>query len=246
MRDKNFYDYGFFKEYAEAKAANNNAKVIQMQHKCYNQYLELAHKKKWDLVKRLQKTYATQDDISEMTSNYEQDIYPELIKAMDNINLNVVPNKTKKNGQQAWTFYFPYWGYLSTYNRDVVAHYIKQRKNELNTDFQIANEDNKVADLRISNKAALSLESLQTQSPEKLYEQKCEKDAFWKAVETCEKKYFTPIQKEIWDIKKTSDKKVSSKVICSKLNISLASYNKELKAIKSIFAKELTKNDVVF
>lgn len=246
MRDKNFYDYGFFKEYTEAKAANNATKVIQMQHRCYDQYMELAHKMKWDLVKRLQKTYAVQDDINEMTANYEHDVYPELIKAMDCINMNSIPNKTKKNGQNAWQFYYAYWGYLSTYNRDTVAHYIKCSQNEMNTDFQVDCKDDKTTSLSVANKAALNSENLQTQSPEKLYEQKCEKAAFWKAVETCENKYFTPIQKEIWNIKKNTDKKFTSKDICSKLNISPAIYNKEMKTIKSIFASELSKNNIAY
>lgn len=246
MRDKNFYDYGFFKEYTEAKAANDTTKVIQMQHRCYDQYMELAHKMKWDLVKRLQKTYAIQDDINEMTANYEHDVYPELIKAMNCINMNSIPNKTKKNGQNAWQFYYAYWGYLSTYNRDTVSHYIKLHQNEMNTDFQVDCKEDKTTSLSVANKAALSSESLQTQSPEKLYEQKCEKNSFWKAVEICEKKYFTPIQKEIWNIKKNTDKKFSSKDICSKLNISPAVYNKEMKAIKSVFAGELAKNDITF
>lgn len=241
MRDKNFYDYGFFEEYTKAKACGDTKKCVEMQHKCYDQFLDVAHKMKWNLVKRLQKTYATPEEIFDMTSDYEHTVYPELVKAMDCIRMEAIPKKKKKNGQYAWNFYAAYWGYLSTYNRDTVAHYIKKAQNEVNTDFQIAGniDDSASSNLAVSNEAALISEKFQSQSPEKLYEQKCERKAFWKAVDTCVNKRFSSIQKEIWNLKKDSEKRISSKEVCLKLNITQAIYNREMKAIKETFSKEL-------
>ena len=49
---KNFYDYQMAVDYVKAKEQGDNKKIVELQHKTYNQYINLAHKMKWDLVKR--------------------------------------------------------------------------------------------------------------------------------------------------------------------------------------------------
>lgn len=238
------YCYGFFKEYISAKRKKDIEKCTEMEHQCYNQYINLAHKMKWDLIKRLQKTSATQDTILELTSNYESDIYPELIKAMNGVKLNKIPNKKNKKGEYTWNFYAAYWGYLMTFNRDVVSHYIKRNQKESLTDFQITKEEDS-NDFITASKASINNEMIYEQSPDKIYEKKLDKKAFWNTVDICLSKKFTPIQKRIWKLKNKPNK-ISVKDICTKLNISPCVYNKNLKEMKESFNTELKKQtDIV-
>lgn len=241
MIDKNFYCYGFFDAYTQAKKAGNKAACVKMEHQCYEQFMDVAHKMKWDLVKRLQKTSASAEVTYEMTSNYEQDVYPELIKAMNCVKMDAIPNKKNKEGKYTWNFYAAYWGYLATYNRDMVSHYIKRSVNEMQTDF--STRDNKTGDdsfdFTKASKAALISEELQSQSPEKAFIENEDKKAFWKAVDSCVNKKFTPTQAAIWNLHKNATRRVTSKEICSKLNISPTVYRREMRGIKETFNKEL-------
>lgn len=233
---KDFYCYGFFKEYIEAKQNNDIKKCADMQFQCYNQFMGLAHKMKWDLVKRLQKTACSPEVIYEMTSNYENDIYPELIKAMDCVKIEKIPKKKNKKGEYTWNFYAAYWGYLSVYNRDTVAHYIKKNKNEFTTDFRldVNSEDSNVY---IINNAA----QLHSKSPETLLEEKIYRNAFWKAVDSCMNSKFNSIQKSIWNLKERTETRLTTKDICNQLNITPKVYNKEMKSMKEVFKYELSK-----
>ena len=56
---KDFYDYQMAVDYVTAKEKGDTKRVVELQHQTYNQYIDLAHKMKWDLVRRLEKTYFT-------------------------------------------------------------------------------------------------------------------------------------------------------------------------------------------
>lgn len=246
--NKNFYCYGFFDAYTQAKAAGNKQQCIQMEHQCYEQFMDVAHKMKWNLIKRLQKTSASAETIYEMTSNYEQDVYPELIKAMNCVKMDAIPKRKNKEGKYTWNFYAAYWGYLSTYNRDVVAHYIKRNTTELSTDFSSGDGQSNVdaSDFMKATKASLISDELQSQSPEKTYIEEQEKKAFWKAVDTCVNKRFTSTQAAIWNLKKDATKRLTSKDVCSSLHITPKVYSQEMRAMKDIFNKELAKAQEIF
>lgn len=244
MVNKDFYCYGFFKDYVDAKNANDRDKCVAMEHQCYEQFMDVAHKMKWDLVKRLQKTACSPETVYAMTNNYEKDIYPELIKAMNCVKLDKIPQKKNKKGEYTWNFYAAYWGYLATYNRDVVGHYVKQCKNEILTDFKTECEtDGSMIhqDIFASKAAALQMEQLQSKSPENLYEEKLHKDAFWKAVDSCMNNKFNSTQKAIWNLKKDSEVKLSSKDVCKELNITAGTYNREMRSMKETFKSELAR-----
>ena len=245
MVNKDFYCYGFFEDYVNAKKANDTEKCIKMEHQCYEQFMDVAHKMKWDLVKRLQKTACSPETIYAMTNNYEKDVYPELIKAMNCVKLDKIPKKKNKKGEYSWNFYAAYWGYLATYNRDVVGHYVKQCKNEILTDFK-TEVDAGTGDIGSENfmaakVAAMQMEQLQSKSPEHLLEEKLHKKAFWKAVDSCMNEKFNSTQKAIWNLKKDSETRLSSKDVCSKLNITSSAYNREMKSMKEMFNSELAR-----
>ena len=50
---KDFYDYQMAVDYVTAKEKGDTKRVVELQHQTYNQYIDLAHKMKWDLVHRL-------------------------------------------------------------------------------------------------------------------------------------------------------------------------------------------------
>lgn len=239
----NFYDYGMAVEYVNAKKANDVAKIKELQHTTYHQYMNLAHKMKWDLIKRLQQTHLTSSQIYDITESYEHDVYCELVKAMDSIRLEKIPNRTNKQGKRTWTFYAAYWGYLMTYNRDTVHHYIEVNKNEMSVDYNQASSDNNgdANQFLLKNKAALKSEECESRSPERIYEEKLEKQAFWSAVNNCLNKKFNPTQVKIWNIRSTLDKtnRKSIATICKEINISPREYHKEMKGIKETFKREL-------
>lgn len=240
-KESNFYDYGMAVEYTKAKKANDVNKIKELQHKTYNQYIGLAHKMKWDLVKRLQQTHFTSSQIYDITKSYESDVYCELVKAMDSIKLEKIPNKVDKQGKRTWSFYAAYWGYLMVYNRDTTHNLVKISKNEMNVDYSQTNDNTETNQFILKNKAALKYEDLETRSPEKLYEEKLERQAFWKAVDNCLNKKFTPTQVKIWNIRSTLDKEKRMTIndICKEINITPKEYHKEMKSLKETFRSEL-------
>lgn len=244
-RDKNFYDFGMAAEYVNAVKNSDTAKAVEIRNKFYSQYMELAHKMKWDLVKRLQKTYLTTDQIYDITEGYESDIYSELVKAMDSIKLEKIPNKVDKNGKRTWTFYAAYWGYLMTYNRDTTKYWIEKSQNEMSVDYdQSSGESGNQGDATqflAKNKAAMKMEEIETQSPEKLYEEQTQKKVFWQAVDNCLNKRFNATQVKIWNVRAsfTDSKKESVAAICEKLKISPKEYHREMRGIKEIFDNEV-------
>lgn len=244
-RDKNFYDYGMAVEYVTAKNNGDKEKMIELQQKTYTQYMELAHKMKWDFVKRLQKTYLTTDQIYDITEGYESDIYGELVKAMDSIKLEKIPNKVDKNGKRTWTFYAAYWGYLMTYNRDETKRWIEKSQNEMSVDYDQSSGENgsqgDATQFLAKNKAAMKMEEIETQSPEKLYEEQTQKKVFWQAVDNCLTKRFNATQVKIWNVRAsfTDSKKESVAAICEKLKISPKEYHREMRGIKEIFDNEV-------
>ena len=250
MRDKNFYDYGFFEEYTKAVTDGNIAKKTEMEHKCYEQYLDVAHKMKWDLINRLKKTPASADTIYDMTCRYEEEIYPELIKAMGCVKMNKIPKRMNKKGKYTWSFYAAFWGYLSVYNRDTVAHFIKRETNEIKTDyrteFDTDNNFSKMITFEAAKNASLNSEKLETHSPEKLFEESSKKKAFWHAVDICVNKKFNATQKAIWNLRKDSEKRVPNNVICKTLNIKPSTFNTEIKTMREILDKEILKAENIY
>lgn len=243
-RDKNFYDYGMAVEYVNAKNSNNKSKMIELQQKTYNQYMELTHKMKWDLVRRLQQTFLTTEQIYDITEGYESDVYNELVKAMDSIKLEKIPNKTNKDGKRTWTFYAAYWGYLMTYNRDSTKYWIEKSKNELSVDYSQANSDENIDEASqyiTKNKAALKVDENTVNSPEKIYEDNLDKRIFWDAVNNCLTKRFNATQVNIWKTRAAlvDSKRESVASICNKLKITPKEYHKEMRGIKEIFDKEI-------
>ncbi len=248
-RDKNFYDYGMAEEYVNAKSRGDTAKMVELQRKTYNQYLDLTHKMKWNFVKRLQKTYLTTDQINDIAEGYEGDVYGELIKAMNGIKLEKIPKKVDKNGKRTWTFYAAYWGYLMAYNRDQTKAWIEKSKNEMTIDYdQDSGESGNSGDavqFLARNQAAIKADELTTSSPEKTYFESQQKKAFWSAVDTCLNKRFNATQVRIWNTRAAfvdSGKKESVAQICSKLNITPKEYHREMNSMKAIFDEELNKD----
>ena len=243
---KDFYDYQMAVDYVTAKEKGDKKKIVELQHKTYNQYINLAHKMKWDLVKRLEKTYLTTEQIFDITDSYESDIYSELVKAMDSIKIEKIPAKTNSQGKRTWTFYAAYWGYLMTYNRDFTKKLIEQVKNETLTDYNQpgggSSEHNGDANNYLNqNKAALIVDELVASSPEKIYEEQNEKKIFWKAVDNCLNKRFNATQVKIWNTraKFVDEKHKSVATICKDLNISPKEYHREMRATKELFDTEI-------
>lgn len=247
-RDKNFYDYGMAKEYVNAKNSGNTEKMIELQRKTYLQYIDLAHKMKWDYVKRLQKTYLTSDQIYDITEGYEEDVYGELVKAMNSIKLEKIPAKVDKNGKRTWSFYAAYWGYLMTYNRDQTNAWVKKSMNEVAVDYDQSSGDScnegDAVQFLARNQAAIKMDELTTSSPEKVYFKSQQKKAFWAAVDACLNKRFNTTQVRIWNTRAAfadSGKRESVAQICSKLNISPKEYHCEMHSMKAIFDEELNR-----
>ena len=242
---KDFYDYQMAVDYVTAKEKGDTKRVVELQHQTYNQYMDLAHKMKWDLVHRLEKTYFTTDQIFDITESYETDVYSELIKAMDSIKLEKIPAKTNKQGKRTWTFYAAYWGYLMTYNRDRTKQLIEQSKNEMLTDYNQASGNSDMQGdtnaFLTQNKAALLVDELTTNSPEKVYEEQTEKKIFWTAVNNCLTKRFNATQVKIWNAraKFSEGKRESVTTICKNLEISPKDYHREMRGIKEIFDNEI-------
>lgn len=248
MSHKNdFYDYQMAVDYVTAKEKGDKATMIKLQQETYNQYINLAHKMKWDLVKRLEKTHLTTEQIFDITDSYESDIYSELVKAMDSIKIEKIPAKTNSQGKRTWTFYAAYWGYLMTYNRDFTKKLIEQVKNETLTDYNqpgggSGGDHNGDANNYLNqNKAALVVDELVASSPEKIYEEQNEKKIFWKAVDNCLNKRFNATQVKIWNTraKFVDEKHKSVATICKDLDISPKEYHREMRAIKELFDTEI-------
>ncbi len=243
--NKNFYDFGVAEDYCKAREQGNEKEMRDIEHAFYHQYINLAHKMKWDLIKRLQKTYLTTEQIYDIADGYENDVYTECVKAVQGIKLEKIPAKVNKEGKRTWTFYAAYWGYLMTYNRDLTKYWIEKSQNEMSVDYDQHSGDNgnqsDATQFLVKNKAAMKMEEIESASPEKIYIEKQEKSNFWRAVDNCLNKKFNATQVKIWNTRAsfTDSKKESVVAICRKLDITPKEYHKEMRGIKEIFNNEL-------
>lgn len=237
---KDYYDYGMALRYRKAKRANDISAMSAIQKEVYDQYLNLTHKMKWDLIKRLQKTYLSSENIYELTKNYEYDIYPTLVHAMDSIKVTKIPKRVDKHGKRTWKFYAALWGYLMVYNRDFTKGVINRGKNEISLDNFATSDDNQNS-LSISNKAALYDETLHSKSPENIYDEMIDKKAFWTAVNNCLAKKFNKTQIKLWNMRSkiVEGEKMTISSICNKIHITPKEYKIEMTNLKNIFKNEL-------
>lgn len=235
---KDYYDYDMAVRYVKAKKTSNVEEASKIQKEVYEQYSNLTKKMKWDLIKRLQKTCVSSENIYNLTSHYEYDVYPVLVNALDSIKLNRIPVKKDKNGKRTWKFYAAYWGYLMSYNRDFTHDIITRAKNEISID-DVSDDDSNHS--FIEGKAAIRCEALKSQSPDKIYEDEITKKAFWKAVNNCLTKKFNKTQVNIWKARAeiADGKKKTIKDVCKEIHIELKDYYREMRGLKSIFKSEL-------
>ena len=132
-----------------------------------------------------------------------------------------------------------------TYNRDRTKRLIEQSKNEMLTDYsQSSGKNDMQGDTNAyltQNKAALLVDELTTNSPEKVYEEQTEKKIFWTAVNNCLTKRFNATQVKIWNAraKFSEGKRESVTTLCKNLQISPKDYHREMRGIKEIFDNEI-------
>lgn len=243
MKEKKFYDFEKAVEYDSARMSNNKVKMTSIENEFYMQYKPLVIKMRSDLEKRLNKTFVSRNRISELLSEYEFDAYEQVVRAVQGINISKIPNKADKNGRRTWSFYAPCWGYLMSFNRDLTRAEINNSKNERTLSFETDNnDDTKASQSCLLNEASLKAAQLQTESPEKAYIAKAEKDAFWKTVDICLNKKFNDIQVKIWNKKSEKADKASVCALSRELHIPMKRIKEEMTSMKSIFYKELQKN----
>lgn len=239
-----FYDYGMAEKYDEAVKNNDKAQIAKIEHAFYTQYKPLIIKMRKNLERRLNKTYVNKDRISELLDEYEFDAYEQVVKAVRNINIAKIPERTDKNGKRTWKFYAPCWGYLMVYNRDTTREAIKAGKNERLTGFISSSDDeNEASQSCLQNEASLKKEDTQTESPEKAYIAKAEKDAFWKAVDVCLSRKFNDIQVKIWNERKDKANKASMASMSRQFGLPIKRIKEEMTSMKDIFYKELQERE---
>ena len=132
-----------------------------------------------------------------------------------------------------------------TYKSEKTKHMNEKSYNEMLTDYSKSNGKNDMQGdtnaYLTQNKAALLVDELTTNSPEKVFEEQTEKKIFWTAVNNCLTKRFNATQVKIWNTraKLSEGKRESVATICKNLKISPKDYHREMRGIKEIFDNEI-------
>lgn len=222
MTIKNLSDYEVFDFYFN-KSQNKKDKT-DIEHQLFDRYKPLVYKMKGNFNNRLQKIPYVPWELKEHLLNYENDIYHRFIMAVAAVRWDKI--------KPTWTFHYQFWGYLNTYNRDVIHNFIKNN-NSVSYEEIISSED------AAYKKDLAKIEAESSSNPEEDYLKKEESTVLRTAINNSLKK-FNNVQTNIWNLKANN---VGIKVdsICSSCNISQKEYRTAMKNMKKIMTAEIEK-----
>lgn len=215
-------DYEVFNVYVNSKDEEEKRSI---EHQMYERYKYLVFNMKADLNKRVKKCNYVSYELKECVYNYENDVYYRFIMAMESVRLDKI--------KPTWKFWFPFWGYLNTYNRDTMHNYISSR-NEVSLDY-IKDSDDAAYKRSLANAEADSSVNIEDQVIDKI-----NSEVINKAIKSCLSEKFSPVQVKIWNYKANNDKcKISE--ICKACDVSPKVYKSELQQMKGILNVEYKK-----
>lgn len=220
-------DYEVMEKYSKGHKTTK----IECQHEMYRRYEKLFHKMKWNLVARYKKCHTMPYD--EDIECYEHDAYEKMIQAMDMIDIKKI-----KTNPKTWKIYIQFWGYLNSWNRDIIHEKINIAKNETLTSFCVSDVKEES-----SPSSYLTMASLKaTENIEEDFLKDYNKKVFWNTVQACLNGKFTPIQVKIWNTKEKvytkTDETMPIKDVCSGLKLTRSEYTRNIKNMKATFDKE--------
>jgi RNA polymerase sigma factor (sigma-70 family) len=154
----------------------------------YERYTGLVHKMKhklWQIAK--------DNKLNVDIDDYEQEAFFRFVGALKTCRLNELLART-----DTWSFYYVYWGYLSSLNRNILNR-ARKEKNNVATDIVLFDDGDETS--RIDDN-----EALKGSPVENGYEENEQKLALSEAIHLCLTKHFTPYQRQIWELKEKGSK----------------------------------------
>lgn len=215
-------DYQIFDIYFHKATA---IEKISIEHQLFKRYKPLVYKMKKNFNLRLQKIPYVSYELKDYLINYENDIYYRFKMAINSVKWYKIPNSS-------WTFYYSFWGYLITYNRDVINNFIKNN----NT---VSYEEIISSDEASYKKDLASIEINSSVNVEEEFLKKEEQNHLKKVIEKSIKK-FSPMQLNIWNIR-LNNLNIKVDNICKLCNISKKEYKSAIEGIKKIISFEKRK-----
>jgi DNA-directed RNA polymerase specialized sigma24 family protein len=186
----------------------------------YERYSELVYKMKNKLYR-----IAKDNKLSVDTDDYAQEAFFRFVGAIRTCRLNELLARTDK-----WSFYFVYWGYLSSLNRDILN---RARKEKNNTEADIILYEDGDESSKIDSVAALRGSPI-----ENALEENAQKVTLTDAIDLCMTKHFTHYQKQIWMLKEQGAK---PSIISEETKLSQNAIKEELIKMKDTLTQVLKK-----